>query len=235
MQILNIDKLVVKYGHIKALKGISLSVSENEIVTLIGSNGAGKTTTMKAIMGLVKASEGCMYYNDENITHMETKEKVKKGIVLCPEGRQIFPKFTVSDNLIMGAYCRPHTEISESMDMVLSLFPRLKERLEQLGGTLSGGEQQMLAIARSMMTKPKLLLLDEPSLGLAPLIVMEVFHLIQKIRSTGTTILLVEQNARMALKISDRAYVLETGKIIMDDVASNLLESEKVKDIYLGG
>ena len=231
---LKLENVVVKYGNIVALHGISLEVNAGEIVTLIGSNGAGKTTTMHAITNIVPVSSGKISYNDEDITNMDTKKLVERGIVLSPEGRQIFPKFSVHENLMMGAYLTPKTA-KESLEVVTDLFPILKTRMHQKGGTLSGGEQQMLAIARAMMSGPKFLLLDEPSLGLAPLIVADVFSLIKRIRSMGVTVLLVEQNAKMALQISDRAYVLETGKIVSSGSAQELLTSEEVIQAYLGG
>lgn len=234
MSILRLDNLQVSYGSIEALRGISLDVERGETITLIGANGAGKSTTMNAIVGLVPASGGKVYYQDKDVTKTDTKEKVRNGIILSPEGRQIFPGFTVEENLMMGAYLRGKEEAPQTMESVLELFPRLRERLHQMGGTLSGGEQQMLAIARAMMAKPELLLLDEPSLGLAPLIIREIFHMICRIHEMGTTILLVEQNARMALKVSDRAYVLETGKIVLEDTAQNLLRSDVVRKTYLG-
>lgn len=234
MSILRLDNLQVSCGSIEALRGISLDVERGETITLIGANGAGKSTTMNAIVGLVPASGGKVYYQDKDVTKTDTKEKVRNGIILSPEGRQIFPGFTVAENLMMGAYLRGKEEAPQTMDAVLELFPRLRERLHQMGGTLSGGEQQMLAIARAMMAKPELLLLDEPSLGLAPLIIREIFHMIRRIHEMGTTILLVEQNARMALKVSDRAYVLETGKIVLEDTAQNLLRSDMVRKTYLG-
>lgn len=234
MSILRLEKLQVRYGSIEALKGISLHVEPGETITLIGANGAGKTTTMNAIAGLVPVSGGQVFYQDRDVTRAETKEKVRGGMILSPEGRQIFPGFTVRENLMMGAYLRGKEEAPQTLETVLDLFPRLRERLGQMGSTLSGGEQQMLAIARAMMAKPALLMLDEPSLGLAPLIIKDIFHMICRIREMGTTILLVEQNARMALKVSDRAYVLETGKIALHDTASALLQSDMVRKTYLG-
>lgn len=234
MSILRLEKLQVRYGSIEALKGISLHVEPGETITLIGANGAGKTTTMNAIAGLVPVSGGQVFYQDKDVTRAETKEKVRGGMILSPEGRQIFPGFTVRENLMMGAYLRGKEEAPQTLETVLDLFPRLRERLGQMGSTLSGGEQQMLAIARAMMAKPALLMLDEPSLGLAPLIIKDIFHMICRIREMGTTILLVEQNARMALKVSDRAYVLETGKIALHDTASALLQSDMVRKTYLG-
>lgn len=234
MSILRLEKLQVRYGSIEALKGISLHVEPGETITLIGANGAGKTTTMNAIAGIVPVSGGQVFYQDKDVTRAETKEKVRGGMILSPEGRQIFPGFTVRENLMMGAYLRGKEEAPQTLETVLDLFPRLRERLGQMGSTLSGGEQQMLAIARAMMAKPALLMLDEPSLGLAPLIIKDIFHMICRIREMGTTILLVEQNARMALKVSDRAYVLETGKIALHDTASALLQSDMVRKTYLG-
>ncbi|MFN4190822.1 MAG: ABC transporter ATP-binding protein [Pseudothermotoga sp.] len=225
----------VHYGNIHAIKGISIDVKVGQIVTLIGANGAGKTTTLQAITNLVRKSGGKVLFGDHDITHMSTHQIVNSGIALVPEGRRIFPNLTVYENLMMGAYARKDTEsIRKDLDWVLTLFPRLKERLKQLGGTLSGGEQQMLAVARGLMTRPKLLMLDEPSLGLAPLLVREVFQIIQKIREEGVTILLVEQNALAALKIADYGYVLETGKIVMQDTGQNLLSSDNVRKAYLG-
>ncbi len=233
--VLKIQDMHVHYGNIHALKGISIDVKAGQIVTLIGANGAGKTTTLQAITNLVRKSGGKVFFNDYDITHTSTHQIVNSGIALVPEGRRIFPNLTVYENLMMGAYARKDTEsIRKDLDWVLTLFPRLKERLKQLGGTLSGGEQQMLAVARGLMTRPKLLMLDEPSLGLAPLLVREVFQIIQKIREEGVTILLVEQNALAALKIADYGYVLETGKIVMQDTGQNLLSSDNVRKAYLG-
>lgn len=233
--VLKIEDMHVHYGNIHALKGISIDVKAGQIVTLIGANGAGKTTTLQAITNLVRKSGGKVFFGDHDITHMSTHQIVNSGIALVPEGRRIFPNLTVYENLMMGAYARKDTEsVKKDLDWVLTLFPRLKERLKQLGGTLSGGEQQMLAVARGLMTRPKLLMLDEPSLGLAPLLVREVFQIIQKIREEGVTILLVEQNALAALKIADYGYVLETGKIVMQDTGQNLLSSDNVRKAYLG-
>ena len=234
MSMLRLEKLQVRYGSIEALRGIDLHVEPGETITLIGANGAGKTTTMNAIVGLVPACGGQVFYQDKDVTRTDTKEKVRDGMVLSPEGRQIFPGFTVRENLMMGAYLRGKEEAPETLETVLELFPRLRERLEQMGSTLSGGEQQMLAIARAMMAKPALLLLDEPSLGLAPLVIKDIFRMICRIHEMGTTILLVEQNARMALKVSDRAYVLETGRIALHDTAAALLKSDVVRRTYLG-
>jgi len=235
MSILKLKDIYVNYGNIEALRNVSIEVNKGEIVSLIGSNGAGKTTLMKSIVGLVKVKSGNVFYEDKNITNSDTRNIVKDGIILAPEGRQIFSKFSVYDNLMMGAYLKNKKEITESLEMVQELFPILKDRMQQQGGTLSGGEQQMLAVARAMMGTPKILLLDEPSLGLAPLIIADIFNLIKRIRGLGATILLVEQNARMALKISDRAYVLETGKVVLSDTAENLINSDEVANAYLGG
>jgi len=233
MSILTVDKLVVNYGAINALKGISLDVEKGEIITLIGANGAGKTTTMNSIMGIIPKASGTVLFNGKDITKTETRDIVKSGIILAPEGRQIFPEFTVRDNLLIGGYFNSVKENEAEMQNVVKLFPKLHERMEQPGGTLSGGEQQMLAVGRAIMAKPKLLMLDEPSLGLAPLIISEIFKLIKTIRDMGVTILLVEQNARMALKISDRGYVIESGNIAHTDKAENLLKSDAVIKAYL--
>lgn len=234
MALLHLENVTVNYGSIKALRGISFDVNEGEIVTLIGSNGAGKSTTMRSIIGLKSVNSGKIFYRDQDITDWSTKKKVENGIVLSPEGRQVFPRFTVLDNLRMGAYLHNKQDADETLEVVYELFPKLKERELQQAGTLSGGEQQMLAVGRAMMGKPKLLLLDEPSLGLAPLVVRDIFSLIQRICSMGTTLLLVEQNARSALKISDRAYVLETGKLVLSGTAKELLDSNEVQKAYLG-
>ncbi len=235
MALLKLEDVVVNYGSINALRGISLEVNEGEIVTLIGSNGAGKSTTMRTIMGLKHCDKGRISFDGEDITNKDTQVMVKKSIILSPEGRQVFPRLSVMDNLRMGAYSRPDSEIDGSMETVFELFPKLRDRKAQVAGTLSGGEQQMLAVGRAMMGKPRLLLLDEPSLGLAPLIIKEIFDMVDKIRDMGTTILLVEQNARVALRHSDRAYVLETGKIVLQDTAEALLSSSVVREAYLGG
>ena len=235
MSLLRLEKVVVDYGSIHALKGIDIDVNAGEVITLIGANGAGKSTTMKAIMGLIPVKSGKIWFDGKEITNLDTKNMVQSGIILSPEGRQVFPRFSVRDNLMMGAYLRPKTEIDESLQTVYDLLPKLKERSSQLAGSLSGGEQQMLAIGRAMMGKPRMLLLDEPSLGLAPLIINEIFAMIDRIREMGTTILLVEQNARIALKHSDRAYVLETGSIVLSDRADQLLESDEVRKAYFGG
>lgn len=233
---LKIDNLHVSYGPIHALKGISLEVKEGEIVTLIGSNGAGKSTTLSAITGLVKAQSGSITFRNESITNMPAYKIVQKGISLSPEGREVFPALTVEENLRLGAYtCSDKGAISASYDRVYELFPRLKERITQTAGTLSGGEQQMLAIGRSLMSQPTLLLLDEPSMGLAPNLVLMIFDLIESINKQGTTILLIEQNANMALSVADKAYVLETGNIAIVGNASDLAKDPRVKNAYLGG
>ena len=224
----------VGYGGIKAVKGISLRVDEGEIVTIVGNNGAGKTTTMKTIAGLLRPTQGKITFLGHDLTNKDTTDIVKLGIQLVPEGRQIFPAMSVMENLEMGAFTRPQSDVGEGLDMVFDLFPRLKERAAQQAGTLSGGEQQMLAIGRALMAKPKLLLLDEPSLGLAPILVQGIFELIEQINRRGTAILLVEQNARMALSVSDRGYVLETGRIVASDTSASLLQSNQVKNAYLG-
>lgn len=235
MSLLRLEKVVVDYGSIHALKEIDIDVNTGEVITLIGANGAGKSTTMKAIMGLIPVKSGKIWFDGKEITNLDTKNMVQSGIILSPEGRQVFPRFSVMDNLKMGAYLRPKTEIAESLQTVYDLLPKLKVRSGQLAGSLSGGEQQMLAIGRAMMGKPRMLLLDEPSLGLAPLIINEIFAMVDRIREMGTTILLVEQNARIALKHSDRAYVLETGSIVLSDRADQLLESDEVRKAYFGG
>ena len=233
MSILSVKDLTVNYGAIRALKGICLDVEPGEIITLIGANGAGKTSTMNAIMGVIPKTGGSVIFNGENIARSDTVSIVKKGVILAPEGRQIFPDFTVRDNLLMGGYHSTPEENHARMKDVREIFPVLGDRMKQLAGTLSGGEQQMLAVGRAYMAKPKLLMLDEPSLGLAPLLIQEIFRMIQRIRDMGVTILLVEQNARMALKISDRGYVIESGTIAHVDTAQNLLRSDAVVKAYL--
>lgn len=224
------------YGVIHALKGVSLSIEEGEIVTLIGANGAGKSTTLSSIIGLVHPKSGAISFMGQDITQKEPSHIVKLGIGLAPEGREVFPDLTVEDNLRIGAYIRrDKNEIIKSYEDVFGLFPRLKERYGQKAGTLSGGEQQMLAIGRAMMNNPKLLMLDEPSLGLAPNLVVIIFKLLMRIRDIGVTILLIEQNANMALKIADRGYVLETGRVKLADDAKTLLTNDEVRKAYLGG
>ena len=231
---LKIENLSVSYGGINALRGVNLQIEENKIVTLIGSNGAGKSSTLRAIMGLVK-KDGKVTYDREDLSSLKTKDIVKKGIVLVPEGRKVFSNLTVEENLILGAYTRNDKDgIKKDMDNVYDLFPRLKERSWQKSGTLSGGEQQMLAVGRAMMTKPKILMMDEPSLGLAPILVKEIFSIIKEIHRLGNTILLVEQNAKKALEIADYGYVLETGSLVLEGPGKELLVNDKVKEAYLG-
>ncbi|MGB9821646.1 MAG: ABC transporter ATP-binding protein [Pseudothermotoga sp.] len=236
VHMLEVKDLHVSYGAIKALKGISFRVEKGSIVTLIGSNGAGKSTTLKAICGLVKVKSGQITLDGDDITNKPTNEIVSRKITMVPEGRRIFPNLTVYENLLVGAYQRKDKEgIKQDMEWAFSLFPRLKERINQKGGTLSGGEQQMLAIARALMSRPDLLMLDEPSLGLAPIIVEELFMVIEKIHQEGKTILLIEQNAYAALNIADYGYVLETGQIALHGPGKQLLGNERVKQAYLGG
>ncbi|MFS4459448.1 ABC transporter ATP-binding protein [Bdellovibrio sp. HCB2-146] len=231
---LTVQNLEVYYGAIHALKGVSFEVKTGEVVSLIGANGAGKTTTLRALSGLV-GTKGQISFKGQDLSQVPTHKRVGLGIAQSPEGRGVFPQMTVRENLEMGAYSRKDKAgILKDFDMCLELFPRLKERLWQMAGTLSGGEQQMLAISRALMCKPELLLLDEPSLGLAPIIVSQIFEIVKKLNHEGMTILLVEQNARMALKISHRAYVLETGRIVMQDSAQNLLNNDEVRKSYLG-
>ena len=224
------------YGNIHALKGLSLKVNKGEIVTLLGSNGAGKTTTLGTVTGLLKPKQGSITFKGQDISKMEPSEIVKLGISLSPEGREVFPSLTVEENLELGSFTRKNKkEIQQSYNRVYDLFPRLEERKKQAAGTLSGGEQQMLAIGRALMCQPELLILDEPSLGLAPNIVLMIFDLIKSINEQGTTVLLVEQNANMALSIANRGYVLETGKVILHDDAEKLSNNEAVRKAYLGG
>ncbi|HEY8499703.1 MAG TPA: ABC transporter ATP-binding protein [Clostridia bacterium] len=233
---LEINDLNVHFGVIHALKGISLKVEEGEIVTLIGANGAGKTTTLRTISGLKKPTSGTIFFNGNNITSASPQDRVKMGISLAPEGRRIFSSLTVLENLELGAYLRrDKAEIKKDISMVYERFPILKERRRQAAGTLSGGEQQMLAIGRALMSRPRLLCLDEPSMGLAPLLVQEIFDIIRDINQKGTTILLVEQNASMALQIANRAYVMETGTITLSGTGTELMRSEDIKKAYLGG
>jgi len=235
VKMLEVKGLNTYYGYIHALKGIDIEIEQGEIVTLIGSNGAGKSTTLGSITGLVRPSSGTIRFKDEDITNLAPANIVRRGISLSPEGREVFPALTVAQNLMLGAYTRKDkAEIKGSIDWVYELFPILKERARQTAGTLSGGEQQMLTIGRSLMSKPQLLLLDEPSLGLAPTIVQQIFELIQYINGKGITIMLVEQNANMALKIANRGYVLETGKIKLSDSARNLSNNDAVRKAYLG-
>lgn len=232
---LELNNIQAYYGGIHALAGVSLKVPENKIVTLVGANGAGKSTTLRTIVNLVQPQSGSIIFQGENITNKKTVDIVKRGITLIPEGRRIFANLTVLENLYMGAYARSDkAAINKDIDEMYDLFPRLKERLWQVAGTLSGGEQQMLAIARALMARPKLLMMDEPSLGLAPLLVKEVFRIIQDIHSKGMTILLIEQNATAALQIADYGYVLETGQIVMEGPGKELAVNEEVRKAYLG-
>ncbi|MBE9218501.1 ABC transporter ATP-binding protein [Dolichospermum flos-aquae] len=232
--ILDLQEINVSYGGIQALKKVNLTIKKGEVVTLVGANGAGKTTTLKAISKMLNPQSGNIIYQGRNINRRQGHEMLKLGLAHCPEGRRILAKQTVFDNLILGAYVRGDKNIKTDISQQFDLFPRLAQRRNQLAGTLSGGEQQMLAIARALMSRPKLLLLDEPSLGLAPGIVKEIFTIIQNLRTTGVTILLVEQNANLALKIADRGYVLEAGSMILTGAASDLIKDEKVKQAYLG-
>lgn len=231
--LLKVENLVVNYGAIQAVRGISFDVEEGSIVTLIGANGAGKSTTLKAISGLIKSQSGKIIYNDKDITGLDTTQIVAGGITLVPEGRRIFPDLTVLENIKIGAYMR-NDDLTDDINWVYELFPRLKERHWQMAGTLSGGEQQMLAVARALMSKPKLIMMDEPSLGLAPIFVKGIFDIIKEINKSGVTILLIEQNANMALKVADVGYVLETGLISMSGTGKELLDNEDVKNAYLG-
>lgn len=233
---LRVEDINVYYGKIHAIKDLSFNVNKGEIVTLIGANGAGKTTILNTISKILNPTTGLIKFKDENIAKVPSHQILDMGIAHVPEGRRVFSKMTVLENLQMGAYIRKdEREIKEDLEMVFDRFPRLKERSKQISGTLSGGEQQMLAIGRALMSRPKLILMDEPSMGLAPILVDGIFDIITSINKTGTTILLVEQNANRALQIAHRAYVLETGKIIMQGTAKELLEDEKVKEAYLGG
>ena len=235
MSLLNVSGLDVYYGSIHAIKDISFEVNEGEIVTLIGANGAGKSTTLNTIAGLLKPRKGSVLLNGKNLLGTPAHKIVKEGMALCPEGRRIFQQLTVRENLEMGAYTGDGTGLLEDLDMVTDLFPRLKERYKQVAGTLSGGEQQMLAMGRALMSHPKILMLDEPSMGLAPILVEQIFDIIQRLHSKGTTILLVEQNAQMALSVADRGYVLETGRIVTTGTGKELLNNDSVRKAYLGG
>jgi branched-chain amino acid transport system ATP-binding protein len=233
--VLEVNNIHTYYGNIQALKGVSISVKEGEICTLIGSNGAGKTTLLRTIQGLLKPREGRIFFNQKPIESLAAEQIVKLGISQSPEGRLIFPKMTVLENLEMGAFSRrDRSKIKSDIDKILALFPRLKERIAQKAGTMSGGEQQMLAMGRALMARPKLLLLDEPSMGLAPILVNQIFDIIQDINREGTTILLVEQNARKALKIAQTGYILQTGKVVKSDSATELQFDPEVCRIYLG-
>ena len=234
MSLLKVDDIHVYYGAIHAIKGVSFEVNEGEIVTLIGANGAGKSTTLNTVAGLLKPRSGSMTFDGKNLSLIPAHQTVSLGMALCPEGRRIFQQMTVRENLEMGGFTRPAAEIPVSMEEMFQRFPRLKEREKQIAGTLSGGEQQMLAIARAMMSKPRLLMLDEPSMGLAPILVEQIFSIIKELHQAGVTILLVEQNAQMALSIADRAYVLETGKVSKTGPADDLLHDDDVRKAYLG-
>lgn len=235
MPLLEVSNLCVSYGAIKAVKGISFAVEKGQIVTLVGANGAGKSTTMNTIAGLVRAASGRIIYNGRDITNVSSSMIVRSGITLSPEGRQVFPRLTVQQNLELGAYTTTKQQLIKGLQENYELFPVLKERCRQIAGTLSGGEQQMLAVARALMARPKLLMMDEPSLGLAPMIVKEIFDLIRRINDKGTTVLLVEQNAKLALNISDVGYVIETGRIVLSDQGVKLANNPKVIASYLGG
>jgi branched-chain amino acid transport system ATP-binding protein len=233
--LLKVTGLKVSYGGIKAVKGIDLEVREGELVTLIGSNGAGKTTTMKAITGMLLAEAGEIVYQGESIRGMGSWDLVKRGLAMVPEGRGVFTRMTITENLLMGAYVRTDkAEIQRDIDRMFELFPRLRERRDQLAGTMSGGEQQMLAMARALMSRPKLLLLDEPSMGLSPIMVDKIFEVVRDVHAQGVTVLLVEQNARRALQVADRGYVMDSGEIIMVGEAKAMLDDPKVRAAYLG-
>ena len=234
MSMLSVRDLNVYYGSIHAVKGISFEVSEGEIVTLIGANGAGKSTTLNTVAGLLRPRDGSIEFEGESLTGVPAHAMVRKGIALCPEGRRVFQNMTVRENLEMGAFSRTKEELKETYEQVCESFPRLRERSEQVAGTLSGGEQQMLAMGRALMSRPRLIMLDEPSMGLAPILVQEIFGIIKALNAQGTTILLVEQNASMALSIADRAYVLETGGVAMSGKAKDLLHDSRVREAYLG-
>ena len=235
MAFLEVENIHSYYGNIHALKGISLTVEKGEIVTLIGANGAGKSTTLRTICGSIKPREGKVQFDDEDLSAYRAHEIISKGMSMVPEGRRIFARMSVSENLEMGAFTRKKSpEVSKDLERVFVLFPRLKERRNQLGGTLSGGEQQMLATARSLMAHPRLLLMDEPSMGLAPVLVEAIFETIVQINKEGTTVLLVEQNAQMALSVANRGYILQTGTIVLTDSAANLRQNEMVQKAYLG-
>ena len=235
MSLLEVKDLQVYYGSIHAIKGVSFEVNEGEIVTLIGANGAGKSTTLNTIGGLLKPRSGSVELEGQSVLGVPAHKIVGRGMALCPEGRRVFLQLTVQENLEMGAYTRPKGEIADSIANVYDRFPRLKERYKQVAGTLSGGEQQMLAMGRALMSKPRLLMLDEPSMGLAPILVEQIFSIIEELNAAGTTILLVEQNAQMALSIAHRGYVLETGKIVTTGTGAELLDDDNVRKAYQGG
>ena len=234
MSLLHVQDIHVYYGSIHAIKGISFDVNEGEVVTLIGANGAGKSTTLNTVSGLLKPRSGAIEFEGKSIVGVAPNKIVSHGMALCPEGRRVFLQMTVEENLEMGGYTRPASEIEGSIQDVYKRFPRLKERYKQVAGTLSGGEQQMLAMGRALMSKPKLMMLDEPSMGLAPILVEQIFDIVKELNAAGTTILLVEQNARMALSVADRAYVLETGRITMSGNSHELAEDDRVRKAYLG-
>ena len=233
-EILKVDNINVYYGSIHAIKGISFEVHQGEIVTLIGANGAGKSTTLNTISGLLRPRTGSVSFMGQDLTHIPAYKVVSQGLAMVPEGRRIFQQMTVEENLEMGAYTRDKSEIAGTMEEVFERFPRLKERRTQIGGTLSGGEQQMLAMGRALMSRPSLLMLDEPSMGLAPILVEQIFDIIKELHKAGSTILLVEQNAQAALSVADRGYVLETGKIVTSGTGKELLASDEIKKAYLG-
>ena len=235
MSLLKVTDLNVYYGSIHAVKGVSFEVEEGEIVTLIGANGAGKSTTLNTVVGLLKARTGTIEFADESIVGVPTHKMIERGIALCPEGRRVFQGMTVRENLEMGGYTRTEAERAEMSELIYERFPRLKERRSQLTGTLSGGEQQMVAMGRALMGRPRLLMLDEPSMGLAPILVQEIFDIIKAVHETGMTVLLVEQNASMALSIADRGYVLETGRVVKCGTGRELLVDDDVRKAYLGG
>lgn len=235
MSLLKVEGINVYYGSIHAIKGVSFEVNQGEIVTLIGANGAGKSTTLNTIAGLLKPKSGSIEFEGKSIVGVPAHKIVNEGMALCPEGRRVFLQLTVEENLQMGAYTRPGSEIADSLEDVYERFPRLKERYKQIAGTLSGGEQQMLAMGRALMSKPKLMMLDEPSMGLAPILVEQIFDIIVEMNKRGTTILLVEQNAQMALSIANRGYVLETGRVVSAGSGADLLNDDAVRKAYLGG
>ena len=234
MALLEVKNIKVYYGNINAIKDISFEVNEGEIVTLIGANGAGKSSILNTVAGLIKPKSGEIIFDGQGIIGLPAHKIVSKGMALCPEGTRIFQQLSVKENLEMGSYTRPANEVSESIEKVYELFPRLKERYKQIAGTLSGGEQQMLAMGRALMSKPRLMMLDEPSMGLAPILVEQIFDIINNLHKSGTTILLVEQNAQMALSIADRGYVMETGRIVTSGTGKELLRDDAVKKAYLG-
>lgn len=234
MALLKVENIKVYYGNINAIKDISFEVNEGEIVTLIGANGAGKSSILNTVAGLIKPKSGEILFDRQSIIGIPAHKIVSKGMALCPEGRRVFQQLSVKENLEMGSYTRPASEVSESLEKVYELFPRLKERYKQIAGTLSGGEQQMLAMGRALMSKPRLMMLDEPSMGLAPILVEQIFDIIKNLHEAGTTILLVEQNAQMALSIADRGYVMETGRIVTQGAGKELLQDDSVKKAYLG-